>query len=462
VRWATAGRRLAWNADAAVSGADGRAVATMPATTPIPPAAATATAGGPAGAAARPAAPGPLLYPFARPAASGESLIRIVAGEGAHVVDDAGRRYIDALASLWYCAVGHGRREIIDAVGAQLGRLDAFHLFERFTNPPAEALAARLAALAPMADARVFFANGGSEAVDAAIKLARIAHGQAGAPERTIVVSRAPSYHGVTFGGTSLTGLPANQAGFGPLVGDVCQVGKDDLAAVEAVMVANPGRVAAVVAEPVIGAGGVHPPAEGYLTGLRALCDAHGAFLVLDEVITGFGRLGSWFGAAHFGVRPDLVTFAKAVTSGYQPLGGVLVGPAVHAPLSAHDDFVLRTGGTYAGHPVACAAALANLDVLEGDGLVERAGTVGARLAAGLRGLAARHELADVRGAGAMWAVELPAGRPAAAARDAMLERGVICRPIGSSVLAFCPPLMIAETDVDACVDALDAVLAAG
>jgi adenosylmethionine-8-amino-7-oxononanoate aminotransferase len=436
----------------------------MPATTPPPGTAAAVGARQDAAATTDVGGgrdrPGPLLYPFARPAAPATSQIRIVSGQGAHVVDDTGRRYVDALASLWYCAAGHGRIEIIDAVGAQLRRLDAFHLFERFTNPPAEALAARLAALAPMADARVFLTSGGSESVDAAVKLARIAHAQAGAPERTIVISRAPSYHGVTYGATSLTGLPANQAGFGPLVGDVHQVDKDDLAAVEAVMVANPGRVAAVIAEPVVGAGGVYPPVEGYLAGLRALCDAHGAYLILDEVITGFGRLGTWFGATHFGVRPDLVTFAKAVTSGYQPLGGVLLGPAVHGPLAADDEFVLRTGHTYAGHPVACAAALANLDLLAGEGLLERAPAVGGRLSAGLREVAARHGLAEVRGRGAVWAVELPADRSATAVRDAMLALGVICRPIGSSVLAFCPPLMIAEADVDRCVEALDEALA--
>jgi len=443
------------------------AAGTAPASTAGSSAAGSSTVRSPApsdgagSSAAATTGPGPLLYPFARPAAPAGSQLRIVRGEGAHVVDDSGRRYVDALASLWYCAAGHGRREIADAVSRQMRELEAFHLFERFTNPPAEALAARLAALAPMPDARVFFTCGGSEAVDAAVKLARIAHAQAGAPERTIVISRAPSYHGVTYGGTSLTGLPANQAGFGPLVGDVQQVPKDDLAAVEAVLTASPGRVAAIIAEPVIGAGGVYPPVAGYLAGLRDLCDRHGAFLILDEVITGFGRLGAWFGAEHFGVRPDLVTFAKAVTSGYQPLGGVLAGPAVHGPLTRDEEFVLRTGNTYAGHPTACAAALANLDILAGEGLVERAGAVGDRLAAGLRAVAERHELADVRGRGAVWAVELPPGRTAPAVRDAMLARGVICRPIGTSILAFCPPLMIADSDVDACAQALEDALRA-
>ncbi len=409
-------------------------------------------------AAREPAKPGPLLHPFARPAAPADSFIRIVSGKGAHVTDDSGRRYIDGMAGLWYCAVGHGREEIIEAVAAQLRELDAFHLFERFTNVPAEALAERLAALAPMSRARVFLTNGGSEAVDSAVKIARLAHAVAGEPARTIIISRSPSYHGVTYGGMSLTGLPANRDGFGPGVGDVVQVGKDDLDAVSAVMGGNHGRVAAVIAEPVIGAGGVHPPRPGYLTGLRDLCDRHGAFLILDEVITGFGRLGDWFGADHFGVRPDIVTFAKAVTSGYQPLGGVLIGPAVHEPLN-RPDVLLRHGGTYAGHPAACAAALANIGLLESEGLIDRAPAIGDRLATGLRSVARAHGLTDVRGCGAMWAVDLPSGLDATAIRNRMLAHGVIVRPIGASTLAFCPPLIIDLADVDVLSAALGAAL---
>ncbi|WP_239336061.1 aspartate aminotransferase family protein [Frankia sp. CiP3] len=414
--------------------------------------------GGSAAGTDRTTAPYPLLHPFARPAAAQDSFIRIVSGEGAHVVDDSGRRYVDALAGLWYCAAGHGRTEIIEAVTAQLRALDAFHLFERFSNPPAEALAARLAELAPMPAARVFLTCGGSEAVDTAMKIARLAHAVTGEPERTIIISRSPSYHGVTYGGMSLTGLPANQAGFGPGVGDIVHVGKDDLDAVADVMASKPGRVAAVIAEPVIGAGGVYPPRPGYLTGLRDLCDAHGAFLIMDEVITGFGRLGGWFGAQHFGVRPDLVTFAKAATSGYQPLGGVLIGPAAHEPLR-RPDVILRHGGTYSGHPAACAAALANIAVLETEDLPGRASVIGERLEAGLRAVASTHGLSDVRGHGAMWAVDLPDGPTATEIRDRMLAHGVIVRPLGTSTLAFCPPLVIDLADVDLLSAALAAAL---
>ncbi len=396
------------------------------------------------------------LHPFARPAA--ERFVTIVSGDGATVTDSEGRRYVDALGSLWYCNVGHGRTEIADAVAAQLRRLDCFHTYEMFTNEPAERLTALLAALAPMPDARVFLTSGGSESVDSAIKLARVAHWRAGRPERQLVISRRNAYHGVTYGGTSVTGLPANQEGFGPLVGGVVQVDKDDLDEVAQVFAERGEEVAAVIAEPVMGAGGVYPPAAGYLAGLRRLCDAHGAFLILDEVICGFGRLGTWWGGQHYDVVPDLATFAKAVTSGYQPLGGVLVGPAVRTPLEADPDFILRHGHTYSGHPASCAAALVALDILEREGLLDRAPKIGERLGSGLASLRDDGRVAGVRGVGAIWAVELRAEHSATALRDAMLTHGVIARALGESTLAFCPPLVIEDADVDRCVSALEEV----
>jgi putrescine---pyruvate transaminase len=254
------------------------------------------------------------LHPFARPAAGRDQFTEIVSASGAEVVGADGRRYVDALASLWYCNAGHGRVEIAEAVAAQMRRLDVFHTFDRFTNPTADALAERLAAMAPMPDARVFLTSGGSEAVETAVKLARLAQTRRGNPERTVIVSRQRSYHGVTYAAMSATGLPANQEGFGPLVPDVVQVPYDDLSALDGLVEAAEGRVAAVLAEPVVGAGGVYPPSAGYFAGLRERCDDWGAFLIVDEIICGFGRLGECWGATRFGVRPDLVTFAKGVT----------------------------------------------------------------------------------------------------------------------------------------------------
>ena len=213
-------------------------------------------------------------------------------------------------------------------------------------------------------------------------------------------------------------------------------------------------RVAAVITEPVQGAGGVRPPVTGYLEGLRRLCDQHGAFLIMDEVICGFGRLGHWFGSEHYGIRPDLITFAKGVSSGYVPIGGVVVGSAVRQPLEADETFMLRHGHTYSGHATACAAAMAALDITEADGLLERAGHVGDRLSEGLVSLAADGVLAEVRGDVAVWAAGLPPDRDAIAVRDHMLDLGVITRAIGTDTLSFCPPLVIADSEIDRIVDA--------
>jgi putrescine aminotransferase len=396
-----------------------------------------------------------LLHPFAKPAAT--DFLSIVRGEGAVVWDAAGKRYVDGLASLWFCNVGHGRAEVADAVAAQMRVLETYHCFERFTTPATDALAERLVAAAPVPDSRVFLTSGGSEAVDTALKLSRIAHVQSGHPERTVAVSRTPSYHGVSYGAMTLTGLPLNRKDFGPGVGDVVQVDKDDLDAVREQL--ETGRVACVFAEPVIGAGGVWPPAEGYLKGLRALCDEHGAHLVLDEVICGFGRLGSLFAGTHLGVAADITTFAKGVTSGYVPLGGALIAPSVHLPLAADPAFVLRHGYTYSGHSSAATAALACLDITEREGLVDRASRIGERLEPQLRALEADGLVTEVRGTGALWGVSVD--QDPVVVRDRMLDLGVIVRPIAPKSLAICPPLVIADDDLDAIAQAMRTALSA-
>jgi putrescine---pyruvate transaminase len=397
--------------------------------------------------------PSAFLHPFAKP--TREQFITIARGEGALLWDADGRELIDGMASLWYCAIGHGRREMAEAIAAQVGTLEAYSCFDPFTNAPADELAEQLQTIAPMADARVFFTSSGSESVDTAMKLARAAHVQAGHPERTLIVSRTRGYHGVTYGGTSAQGIAPNREGFGPLLSDVVQVPSDDIEALASLMAERSHDIAAVITEPVQGAGGVFPPAEGYLEGVRRLCDQHGAFLIFDEVITGYGRLGKWFAAEHFGVRPDLVTFAKAVTSGYVPLGGVFVGPAVRAGLEADPAFFLRHGFTYSGHPTACAAALANLAIIEREGLLERAVHIGERLGAGLRALAADGSVAAARGEVAVWAVAQHPGVDPTAVRDRMLELGVITRAVGTDTNTFCPPLVTTDGQIDRIVDAL-------
>lgn len=401
---------------------------------------------------------GAFLHPFASPAR--ERFTTIVRGEGALIWDADGNEYVDAMASLWYCAIGHGRAEMADTIAAQARELAAYSCFDPFTNGPAEDLAAELHEIAPMADSRVFLCCSGSEAVDSAMKLARIAHVQAGQPQRKLIISRTRGYHGVAYGGTSAQGIAPNRENFGPFVADVVQVPSDDVEALATLMAQHSDTLAAVITEPVQGAGGIFPPQDGYLESLRKLCDQHSAFLIFDEVITGYGRLGSWFAAHHFGVRPDLVTFAKAVTSGYQPLGGVFVGPAPRAALESDPDFFLRHGFTYSGHPVACAAARTNLAILRREGLVERATHVGAQLSSGLRSLAADGVIDHTRGEGAMWAAGLHPHQNAMAIRDAMLARGVICRAINTDTLTFCPPLVITDDQVGRIVDTLAAVAA--
>ena len=402
------------------------------------------------------AMPGAFLHPFAKP--TRESFIRIVRGEGALLWDSDGRELVDGMSSLWYCAIGHGRAEMAEGVSRQISTIEAYSTFDPFTTGPAEELAERLVALTPIPDARVFFTCSGSEAIDTVMKLARIAHVQAGHPERSLIISRVRGYHGTAYGGTSAQGIAPNRENFGPFVDEVVQVPADDIEALASLMAQRGAEVAAVIVEPVQGAGGIFPATEEYLHGVRRLCDQHGAFLVFDEVITGYGRLGRWFAADHYGVTPDFTTFAKAVTSGYQPLGGVFVGAAPRAALEANPDFFLRHGFTYSGHATACAAAMANLDILEREGLLERALHVGERLSAGLRSLTDDGTVDHVRGLGAMWAVGLHEGQNAMAMRDHMLDHGgVVCRALNADSLLFCPPLVTTDAQIDRIVDAVSA-----
>ena len=301
--------------------------------------------------------------------------------------DADGNEYVDAMASLWYCAAGHGRAEIADAVADQLRTIAAYSCFDPFTNGPADELAATLVELTPIPDPRVFFCGSGSEAVDTAMKLARLAQGLAGHPERTLIISRERGYHGTNLGGTSAQGIAPNREGWGPLVPDVVQVPSDDAEALAVLMAEHAGRGRRRHHRAGAGRRRRVPARSTATSPSCAACATTTArSSIFDEVITGFGRLGQWFAADHYGVVPDLTTFAKAVTSGYQPLGGVFVGAAVRGPLEADPAYILRHGYTYSGHPGACAAGIANLAIIEREGLVERAVPVGKRLGDGLAG----------------------------------------------------------------------------
>ena len=392
------------------------------------------------------------LHPFAKPTRT--DFRTLVRGQGAVVYDNQGNQYIDGMASLWYCAVGHGRSDMAESIARQAGTMAAYSTFDPFTNEPAEQLAEKLVSIGPMPDARVFFTSSGSESVDTAMKLARLAHVQAGRPERTVIISRMRGYHGTNYGGTSAQGLPLNKVGYGPLVPDVEQVASDDLEALSVLMTQRGNTIAAILAEPLQGAGGVYPPSADYLKGLRKLCDQHGAFLIFDEVITGFARLGTWFGANFYGVNPDLLCFAKAVTSGYQPLGGVFVGNTVRKPLEADPDFFLRHGYTYSGHASACVAALVNLEIIEREGLRDRANVIGKRIGDALKALAQDGVIDHARGDGAVWAAGLHASQNNVKIRDRMLELGAITRAINADTNTFCPPLVITDSQLDKLLDA--------
>jgi adenosylmethionine-8-amino-7-oxononanoate aminotransferase len=399
------------------------------------------------------------LHPFTPPRK--DSFLSITGGKDAVVFDDRGNEYVDGMASLWYVNVGHGRADVAEVLAAQAMQLAGYHTFDPFTNPPAEALATRIAELSPFESPKVFFGSSGSEAVDTAMKIARIAHREAGRPERQIIVSRERGYHGTNYGGTSVQGIAPNRDGWGTLLPGVINVVADDDEAMKRIFAEHGDEIAAVITEPVQGAGGVWPAHDGYLPHLRDLCDAYGAYLIFDEVITGFGRLGEWFGAQFYGVTPDIITFAKAVTSGYIPLSGVIVGPAVLEGLEANEGFVLRTGYTYSGHPVACAVALKCIEIQEEEGLLGRATEIGARLGSGLGQLRDEGLLVDVRGEGAVWGISVPDGVDVVAVRDALLGEGVIIRPIPPNHMSMCPPLVITDEQIDKIVSSIRKVLTA-
>jgi adenosylmethionine-8-amino-7-oxononanoate aminotransferase len=378
-------------------------------------------------------------------------MINIVRAEGSTLYDDEGKSYIDGLASLWYCQIGHGRAEMVDAVAAQMRDLAVYNTFDPFSNPPAARAAEMIVERSPLTDGRVFLGCSGSEAVDTALKLARLHAQRTSGGERQVIIRRTNGYHGTNFGGTSAQGIALNREGWGDLVPHFVEVPHDDIEAMATAFAEHSERVAAVITEPVQGAGGVFPPAEGYLAGVRRLCDQHGALLILDEVITGFGRTGEWFGAQTFGVMPDMMTFAKGVTSGYLPLSGVIVSRQVCENFE-EPGFLLRTGYTYSGHPTVAAAAVKNMEIITNEGLVERAHHVGRKLTEGLEALAADGLIASHRGTGAVQAAVLD--RPSMDVRNDMLRRGVIVRPINDA-LAMCPPLVITDDEIGRIIDTM-------
>jgi putrescine aminotransferase len=403
-------------------------------------------------------------HPFADMGSVSQHELLIERGEGVWVYDSEGNRYLDGTASLWYANIGHGREEIADAVAAQMRKLEAYSTFGDFGNRPANELCERLAAVAPMEDARVFLGSGGGDAIDTAAKIARRHWVLSGHPERMHLISRTQGYHGTHGFGTSIGGIEANTSNWGPLVGGVSAVQFDSLQALEAeILRVGPDRVAAFFCEPVLGAGGVYPPPEGYIQGVADLCAEHGILLVVDSVICGFGRLGTWYGIERWeDVRPDLITFAKGVTSGYLPLGGVVVSGTVAAPFfEAPGGPMLRHGATYAGHPSCCAAGLVVMDIYEREGLLTRGRDLEGTLASALAPLADHPSVSEVRaGCGLLGAVQLAPhvvqNDSAAVSKLAQgaREAGVLVRPLLGAV-AVSPPLTVEPEHLQQIADAI-------
>jgi putrescine---pyruvate transaminase len=408
-------------------------------------------------------------HPFADMAEVRGNEFTVTRGEGVHVFDSEGRRYLDAAAGLWYCHVGHGRREIAAAVAEQMERLECYSTFGDLTNEPASVLTERLARLTDVPDARVFLTLGGGDGIEAAAKLARMYWALRDRPSKTHLINRSFAYHGTHGFGTSLAGIETIRQGVGPLTGDVSQVPYDSLDALEE-EIARLGEenVAAFFCEPVIGAGGVRPAPAGYMEALTDLCHRHHVLLVIDGVICAFGRLGTWFGYERWSVEPDLVVLAKGLTSGYLPLGAVLVSGEVAEPFwSTPGRVMVRHGATYAGHPTCCAAALANLDLLEAEQLIPRGRELEADLMAELAPLGAHPACGEVRGGvGLAAAVDLnqELTRDPHAAHDfyeSIREAGVIVRGQATGV-AIGPPLTIGREQLaeigEAVAAGLDAV----
>lgn len=405
-----------------------------------------------------------LWHPFADMSEVVEQPFLLDRAEGVWVWDADGRRYLDGSGSLWYANVGHGRTEVADAVAAQLRRLDAFCIFGDYANQPAVELAERLAALAPWPGMKVFLGSGGADAVETAAKLARAHFTLAGEPDRAHLISREAGYHGTHGYGTSLGGIGANTAGWGSLHADTSVIPRNSVEALEAeILAVGPDRVAAFFCEPVIGAGGVIPPSPGYVEGVAEVCARHGVLFVADCVVCGFGRLGTWFGIDRWPVEPDMVTLAKGITSGYQPLGALLVSPRVAGPYfeDGPSTPIFRHGPTYAGHPACCAAALAVMDIYEREELIGRGRELEGVLDRALGPLRAHPLVAEARaGVGLLAGVDLRpdviAATPDAVLRwrDGCREAGLLTRTLGAG-LAVSPPLIITEEEIELIAGAL-------
>jgi adenosylmethionine-8-amino-7-oxononanoate aminotransferase len=420
-----------------------------------------------------------LIHPYLPTSVQERVIMR--EGDGCRLRDVEGREYLDATGGLWLAQVGHGRREIAEAAAAQMAQLEYYMSFWEFSNERAIELAERLVALSPESVQHVYFTSGGSEGNEAAIKMARFFHHRRGDTERTWILAREQAYHGVGYGSGSATGFPVYHEGFAPMLPHVRHLtppwpyrselfgGQDPtdfcLAELErTIEEIGAHRIAAMLGEPIMGVAGMIVPPDDYWPRVRELLSAHGILLVLDEVVTAYGRTGSWFAAQHFGVEPDIIVTAKGITSGYMPLGAVLVAPSVAEVLGEDHGFPM--GYTYNGHPAACAVALANLGIIEREDLLGQATRTGGQLLAELGELTSLPVVGEVRGVGMMLAVELVADKETREPLIAELppqdvirrETGVIVRDCGHNVV-LSPPLSMTSAEATEVSDAVRTVL---
>lgn len=421
-----------------------------------------------------------IIYPVTNLAAVEQ--LNIVSGKGIYVFDDAGNQYLEGLSGLWCSALGYGNEELIAAITSQLKTLSYSHLFGGRTHPVVMELADKLAAMVPVPDARIFFSNSGSEANDSQIKMLRYYSNAIGKPQKKKIIALDRGYHGVTVAAASLTGLPVMHSHFdlpvealGILRADCPHYfrGKEGdesedefvsrlLKNLEKIIFEEGAdTIAAFIAEPLMGAGGVIVPPEGYLPKVQALLNEHGILLWADEVICGFGRTGNDFGSTTMGIKPDLMSLAKQLSSAYIPISAAVIPGEMYEAMvdQSAEVGVFGHGYTYTGHPVACAAALKALEIYEREDLFARAAKMGAHMQSRLQEFADHELVGEVRGKGLIGAVELVAnketgqafsdGRVGAFAQRACQDAGLLLRVVSGSSVAFCPPLIIEEKQID-------------
>jgi 4-aminobutyrate--pyruvate transaminase len=429
-----------------------------------------------------------VLHPFTNLATHGQvGPLMIARGDGVYVEDDQGNRYLEAMSALWCASLGFSNARLAQAGSDALRTLPYYHTFNGRSNAAAVALANKLLAMAPVPMSKVFFANSGSEANDTAVKLVWYFHNAIGKPEKKKIIARKNAYHGVTVAAASMSGLISNHRDFDLPIDRILHVecphhyrhaaeGETEEAFAtrladsleQRILQEGPETVGAFIAEPVMGAGGVLVPPATYFEKIQRVLAKYEVLLIADEVICGFCRTGELFGSTTYGLQPDILTAAKALSSGYAPISAVLVNEKVHAAVAANSGKIgtFGHGFTYSGHPVCCAIALETLRVYEDENILAHVQSLAPRFQAGLQAHAGRHWVGEVRGVGFIGAVELvadPASRTAfdparkigARLAAIALQEGLIVRPLGDTI-AFCPPLVISAAELDILFERFD------